>query len=55
MTEMERLQPTGEHSLGLGAAPRATTAADFLGHDGWAQRLLGPPVGGVDRRRQQKE
>src|ERR1700728_308537 len=39
----------GHHpALGLGAAVAAVTAADFSGHGGGPDSLLGPPRGGVD-------
>lgn len=44
----------GENLLRLGAAVGAVAAAEFSGHDRGAQRLLGTPVRGVDRRIEEK-
>jgi hypothetical protein len=38
-----------EHGMGLGTGFGSVAPADLTSDDGWAQGLLGPPVGGVDR------
>ena len=46
---------TGQHLLGVRPAPGAVAAADLAGDHRGADGLLGPPVGGVDRRVAQEE
>jgi hypothetical protein len=46
---LNRTQDAGEHGMRLGTAFGSVAAADLASDDGWAQRVLGAPVGGVDR------
>ena len=46
---VNRAQHTGQDFLRMGAAQRAIPSAHFARHDGGSQRMLGAPVGRVDR------
>jgi len=46
---LDRPQDAGEHGVRVGPAFGSVSAADLARDDGGAQRVLGPPVGRIDR------
>jgi hypothetical protein len=51
---LNRTQHAGEHFVSVGATCGSVATADFAGDDGGAQGLFSAPVGGIDRRVEQK-
>jgi hypothetical protein len=51
---LNRAEDTGEYFVRMGTARRAIAATHFAGDDSGAQGLFRAPVGGVDRRVEQK-